>query len=354
MMPGMIQPGISPSGSGGSNSGDSFWGGGMGPALIGAGGSIVSSLIPTSSSQTQNTAGNTNTDTTYNTGQNIDMTTLMSMIQDLVQSQSQTSSSQTTGSVTPTLSPEATAMMNSLMQKFGGMTTPSLTGYGAYQTGQINANADAQSQAVNNVMAARGLSTSPAAATAAANIDQNRINQVTQMQQQLPLLQNQLNLANLGAATNFFATIPRGQTSTGTTTGQTQTDSRQIGTTTQNQNQSGTVDQSGHTNVQIGSQGVSNTRGSTGLSDERLKHTIRNLTQAKAIEKIRELKARTWKWKESDSKDVGVVAQEAMKVIPESVSNVIGDLKAVDYASFIPYLIGAVQNIDSRLEEVEV
>jgi hypothetical protein len=321
----------------------------MWPA-IGAGVSALASLVPTTSTQTQNTSGNTDQTQTYNTGQNIDMTTLMSMIQEMVSSGQGTSATQ--GSTTPTMSPEATAMMNSLISKYSGITAPSLTGYGAYQTGQINANADAQSQAVNNIMAARGLSTSPAAATAAANVEQNRVNQITGMQQQLPLLQNQLNLANLGAASNFFATIPRGvQTNQ---TGQTTTDNRQIGTTTQNQNQQGTVDQSGHTNVQTQNLGYSQTKGATGLSDERLKHGIRELSQSKAIEKIRELKARTWKWNESDSDDVGVVAQEVMKIIPGSVSNVIGDLKAVDYASIIPYLIGAVQNIDSRLEEVEV
>lgn len=349
MMPGATRPGASPSGSGGTNSGGS---GNMWPA-IGAGLQLVSSLIPQSSSSTTNTAQNTNQDTTYNTGQTMDITTLMQMIRDLTQSTTGQTDTHGTSTATPTMSPEATAFMNSLIGKFQGLQTPSLTGYSGFQTGQINANADAQNQAVQNVMAARGLSTSPAAATAQANIDQNRINQITQMQQQLPLLQNQLNLANLGAASNFFSTIPRGLATTTDQSQATQQNTKSIDTTTQNQNQSGTVNQAGHTNVQTGLLGNTQTRGSTGLSDERLKHSIREISQSKAIEKIRALKARTWKWNESNEEDTGVVAQEVEKVLPDSVRNVIGDLKAVDYVSFIPYLIGAVQNIDSRVAEVE-
>ena len=349
MMPGTMRPGASVGGSGGSNSG----GGNMWPA-IGASATLLSSLLPQSSSTTTNTSGNTDQTRTYDTGQYQDLTTLMSFINELQSSMSGSTTTQGTSSVTPTMSPEAVALMNSLIGKYQGLTTPSLTGYSGYQTGQINANADAQAQAVNNVMAARGLSTSPAAATAAANIDQNRINQITQMQQQLPLLQNQLNLANLGAASNFFATIPRGQTSTMNQTQQTQQDTRQLQSGTQNQNVSGTVLQSGHENVQGANQGVSSSRTSSGLSDKRLKHDIQSITQSKAIEKIRELKGRSWKWNSSNKEDVGVVAQEVAGVLPELVTNVIGDLKAVDYAGIVPYLIGAVQNLDSRLEEVEV
>ena len=324
----------------------------MWPA-IGAGITALAGLVPTTSSQTTNSLGNTDQTTTYNTGQNIDMTTLMSFINELKQQMQSSTTGQYNQSTQQTLSPEATAYMNQLMQKYQGMTTPSLTGYQGYQTANINANSDAQRQAVSNIMASRGLTGSPAAAAAEANIEQNRVNQITGMQQQLPLLQNQLNLANLGAAANYFAMLPRGTSTTGTTQQDTTQNTSSIQSGTQNQNQQGTVSQSGHTNVQGTNQGVSTTRGQTGLSDKRLKHSISALTQAKAIEKVRQLKARVWKWNESDKDDVGVVAQEVEQVIPEAVRNVIGDLKAVDYVGLVPYLIGAVQNIDSRLEEVE-
>jgi hypothetical protein len=93
-----------------------------------------------------------------------------------------------------------------------------MRGYQAQQTQSINRNADLQQQSVNNIMAAHGLSTSPAAGTAGAGVESQRFGSITNLNEGLPLLQNTLNLQNLGAAGQFAATIPHGQTTTGTGT----------------------------------------------------------------------------------------------------------------------------------------
>lgn len=312
-----------------------------------------------------------------------------------------------TGTVTPTLSPESTALMNQLIQRYSAQANPSLTGYQAQQTQGINANADIQSQAVNNIMASRGLSTSPVAATAAAGVEQNRANQITSMQEQLPLLQNQLNLQNLAGATQLFSTLPKGQTTTGATTSQqigsggqsgqsagtttSQSGTQGASTTTQSGTSSGTTSTTGSTGGGVGGAAAGLASGialstalknaypnlgggfgwpgsgpfasdptgggnfGTGLdwSDERLKKNIKQVPQEKAIQKIRELRGKTWNWKgEGDSAGPsgGLVAQDMEKVLPELVRNHAKDtnFKAIDYKGVLPYIIGAIQHLDKR------
>jgi hypothetical protein len=345
----------------------------------------LAGAFPDTSNTTQNTLQNSFSQNAFNTGTNVDIYNLMQQINDMVSSTYGTSNLATTedstSSVTPTLSPETQALLTQLVGRYNALSAPSLTGYGAGQTANINAGADAQSKAVENILASRGLSTSPAAATAQAGIQQNRLNQITGMQQQLPILQNQLNLANLAGATSFFSTIPKGAVTTGSRTGQ------QIGSTTQDTRSIGNVSQTGHQvggtqssgygtqqGVNMGRTDTSQTSGGgvggaasgaaagfaamlpylLAASDKKLKKDIREIPQEKAIEKIRELKGRAWTWKGGSTEDSGVLAQEVQKVLPELVHDVKikdMDIKAVNYAGLIPYLIGAVQNLDSRVSE---
>lgn len=281
-----------------------------------------------------------------------------------------TTAQQTAGTAVPLLGPEAQALMGQLTQKYMGLTAPSLTGYGAGQTANINAQADAQRNALQSILASRGLATSPVAATAQAGIEQNRANQITAMQQQLPLLQHQMNLQNLAGAAGFFGAMPKGQATTGTTTGTTgqagTTSATQTGgvTTTANQlQQQQAMGKSAQQSSQGGGLGGALKGAAQGLaailpflfmSDERLKKDIEVIPQDKAIEKIRALKARQWEWKGGKEKSEGFVAQEMEKVLPELVSEVSvkdTNLKAINYAGLIPYLVGAVQNLDSRIEK---
>jgi hypothetical protein len=357
-----------------------------------------------STSQTSGTTSNVGT-----TQSSSAATTNQQLMQDFANAftQMMSGSSTSAGTTTPTLSPESAAFMNQLIQKYTTQTAPSLTGYSAGQTQGINANAGLQHQAVNNIMASRGLATSPVAATAEAGVEQNRVNQITNMQEQLPLLQNQLNLQNLGAATQFFNTLPRGQqtaqigtqqqtgsgtqTGTSTSTGTTQ----QTGTGTTNTSSAGTSTgtgrQSGSSGGGVGgaaaglatgialSTALNNGRlpgfggggfggggigtfgsdvgaggggfGGDFLSDERLKKGIKNISQDKAIDKIRELRGKTWNWKADGKPGHGFVAQDIENVLPGLVHEPFEDkdIKSVSYHGILPYIVGAIQHLDKRM-----
>lgn len=103
------------------------------------------------------------------------------------------------------------SLINNILPSLSSLATRSvnLTPYLAQQTGQINRNANLAQQSAANIMAARGLSTSPVSATTAANIDANRIAGITSLQQQMPLLQQQLQSQNLGLAGNILGMLPR-------------------------------------------------------------------------------------------------------------------------------------------------
>jgi hypothetical protein len=289
----------------------------------------------------------------------------------------QTGTTTAAGATTPLLGPEAQALLTQLTGKYMGLTAPNLTGYGAMQTANINQAADAQRNALNSALAARGLATSPVAATAQAGIEQNRLNQVTAMQQQLPLLQHQMNLQNLAGAAGFFGAIPKGQATTGTTT--------QTGTGSTSATQTGGVTTVNDILNQATQQSLEKTKTSQGgglfgslggiasgvaallpylikaapaiaASDARLKKDIKDISQDKAIEKIRNLRSREWTWKGGETKSEGFVAQEMEKVMPELVEDInIKDttIKGIKYAGLIPYLVSAVQNLDSRIGQGE-
>ena len=350
-------------------------------AGISAGLGALAGLFPqTSSGITSGSYANTATGSSTGT---FDMNTIMNFINNLnslvTGSQTGTTTGTSTTGVTPTLSPEETALMTKLMTSAGSLSAPSLTGYSAQQTSNINANAQAQENAVNNIMASRGLATSPVAATAQAGVEQNRQNQITNMQQQLPLLQNQLNLQNLAGATSLFASLPKGSQTTGTSaqqtaqqsqqqtqqqqTGQQTTDQTGTSASTQNQTSAGTS--KGTTNTSAGG-GIGGALGGASagfaaalpyliaFSDERLKDDIEDVPQDKAIALIRGLKGKSWNWKGSTVKSSGVVAQDLEKILPHLVHDIPitddGDtMKAVNYNGLVPYLIGAIQNLDKRV-----
>ncbi len=117
------------------------------------------------------------------------------------------------------------ALLDQLTQRYSNLGDVNLQPYEANQINQINRNASLQSKAADNIMAARGLGTSPVAGTTAANIDANRINQISGFQSTLPLLQRQLEQQNLAGASSFLQSIPRGisttQTGTSLQTGET-------------------------------------------------------------------------------------------------------------------------------------
>lgn len=138
----------------------------------------------------------------------------------------------TTGTTTQGYGTAGTAAIANLLPMLNQLSSnTNLQPYQAQQTQNINQQANSQSANVNAEEAARGLATSPAAATAAANIQAQRGAAVTNLNQQIPLLQNQLTQQNSAAIGNILSILPKVGTTAGTT-GQTSS-SNQTGTTQQ-------------------------------------------------------------------------------------------------------------------------
>ena len=100
-------------------------------------------------------------------------------------------------------------------------------------------------------------------------------------------------------------------------------------------------------------------------SDERLKENIKLLEGNLSLSKILELKPSSFRWKVKDKEDdVGLIAQQVEKIIPEVVQENIsigetkkflgGDVhRTVDYSKLTIYLIGAVQEQQKQIDELK-
>ena len=90
-------------------------------------------------------------------------------------------------------------------------------------------------------------------------------------------------------------------------------------------------------------------------SDRDAKTNIQPLAR-NSLEKICELNAYTFNWKgdENGKRDVGLIAQEVEKVIPEIVKTADSTSgKLVSYTSLIPYLIEAIKEQQEKITELE-
>ena len=97
-------------------------------------------------------------------------------------------------------------------------------------------------------------------------------------------------------------------------------------------------------------------------SDERLKKYIKNIKNP--LEKISQINGVSFQWRKTDEemkqsvhsfegKDVGVIAQEIEKVLPEVVITRDNGYKAVKYEKIIPLLIESVKKLKAEIEELK-
>lgn len=332
--------------------------------LAGLGG--LGSAFPTTTNVNAYGSGNTTTSGGQETVSSQNISELLKTLQEISSQQTQQQSQNTLQTTTPNLSPAAQGLIDNLTKQYQTLSTPDLRGYQASQIQGINRNADLQQQSVDNIMAARGLSTSPVAGTAAAGVENSRIGQINSFNQNLPMLMNQLKLGNLQAAGNFATSIPYGTTTQGgqygttSTTGTQQTTgSQQQDTTQQGKNYmtygSGVNTTSNQQQQQKSGGGIGSAIGGIAsilaslFSDERLKKDIK--PTEKAVEKIMALKPVQWKWKGGEVQDAGVIAQDLAKEAPELVirDRDTGFLK-VNYTGLVGNLISAVQELNTKVE----
>jgi hypothetical protein len=97
-------------------------------------------------------------------------------------------------------------------------------------------------------------------------------------------------------------------------------------------------------------------------SDERLKENIHPLENA--LDKVSQLRGVEFDWKPvteeerktihgNEGHDVGVIAQEVEKVLPEVVTERETGYKAVKYEKIVPLLIEAIKDLKAEIEELK-
>jgi len=92
-------------------------------------------------------------------------------------------------------------------------------------------------------------------------------------------------------------------------------------------------------------------------SDERLKNNIELISNP--IEKVQSLKGVTWDWNENADElqqslpNVGVIAQDVEKILPQLVTDRDNGFKGVDYAKLTGLLIEAIKEQQKQIDELK-
>ena len=89
-------------------------------------------------------------------------------------------------------------------------------------------------------------------------------------------------------------------------------------------------------------------------SDSRLKKNVKK-TSVKGLKVLNQLELVTFDWRESNKNEsIGLIAQAVEKIVPQAVlTEEKRDFKHIDYKSFVPYLIKAIQELSTKVEELE-
>ena len=93
---------------------------------------------------------------------------------------------------------------------------------------------------------------------------------------------------------------------------------------------------------------------STTVSDERLKDDVVSIDSA--LDKVMKLRGVEYIWNKGSrkgQKDLGVIAQEVEKVLPEIVETREDGYKAVKYEKIVALLIESNKELIKRVEELE-
>jgi hypothetical protein len=93
-------------------------------------------------------------------------------------------------------------------------------------------------------------------------------------------------------------------------------------------------------------------------SDERLKENIQPIENA--LTKVEMISGNTYDWKEGfetihshKGNDIGVIAQEIEKVLPQAVTERETGYKAVNYEKIVPLLIEAIKELNAKIDKLE-
>jgi len=87
------------------------------------------------------------------------------------------------------------------------------------------------------------------------------------------------------------------------------------------------------------------------VSDERYKKNISTLTNAGDL--LKQIRGVSFDWRKDGSHDIGVIAQEVYKVMPEAIVSTNTNMLTVAYTKIIPLLIETIKDLQSRVEVLE-
>jgi hypothetical protein len=86
------------------------------------------------------------------------------------------------------------------------------------------------------------------------------------------------------------------------------------------------------------------TVGAAALSDATLKHDIQPLSGAEALEALLQLGGVTWRWNSDGSADMGVIAQDVQRILPELINSDLDHLR-VNYTGLVALAIESIKYI---------
>lgn len=86
-------------------------------------------------------------------------------------------------------------------------------------------------------------------------------------------------------------------------------------------------------------------------SDERLKENIYPIDNA--VSRVGQIEGVYFDWKTGGDRQVGVIAQQVEKVLPEVVSKDNNSYLSVDYSKLVPLLIEAINEQSSNIKDLE-
>ena len=113
-----------------------------------------------------------------------------------------------------------------------------------------------------------------------------------------------------------------------------------------------------YNNMQLKSDGTLSVRGDVvayASSDERLKDNVTVIDSA--LNKVKQIRGVEFDWNNKQDTykghDIGVIAQDVEKVVPELVKDRDDGYKAVDYQKLTALLIEAVKELELKVKELE-
>lgn len=116
-------------------------------------------------------------------------------------------------------------------------------------------------------------------------------------------------------------------------------------------NNSFSFQQLGTENAAMDSNGNMTAQNFFSVSDQRYKKNISTLTNAGDM--LKQIRGVRFDWLKDGSRDIGVIAQEVYKVIPEAIVSTNNNMLTVAYTKIIPLLIETINDLQLRVEALE-